>query len=167
MHGQLAREFAATAGQLDHQTEMKEIFETVLDLALIAIDCRHVGLLLCAGPGRLESRGATDSATDEADRLQIALRQGPCWSCMARAAYASAVLVDDTATERRWSAWNPHLAELGLRSALSARLDTPGTTVGVLNLYDFEPHRFNDESVACAQVLALHAATALADLVDA
>ncbi len=165
MHGQLAREFARAAIPLQSQTEPKEIFETVLALARSTVPCRHAGLLVCHGAHNLECVRATDMAADEADHLQVDLQQGPCWSCLTDAG-REAVLIDDTATERRWQAWNPLVAQLGIRSHLSTRLDTYDETVGFLTWYDDSPHNFTAEAVALAHVLALQAAAALAHAMD-
>jgi GAF domain-containing protein len=164
MHGQLAREFAATALGLRDSPEVKEIFETVVQLAAISMHCGHVGLVLCEDPAHLALVQASDAAVDEADRLQVELRQGPCWSCLHRTLATGTVIVDDAATDNRWPAWEPHLATLGLRSAYSARLDTTETTIGFLTLYDDVPHRFTDETAAIAHTLALDTAAALTTL---
>ena len=161
MHGQLAREFAATALGLQDSPEVKEIFETVVQLAAISMNCGHVGLVLCEDAAHLAPVQASDAAVDEADRLQIELKQGPCWSCLHRTLATGTVIVDDAATDNRWPAWEPHLAALGLRSAYSARLDTTETTIGFLTLYDDVPHRFTNETAAIAHTLALDTAAAL------
>ena len=160
MHGQLAREFAAGARPLLHQTEPKEIFATVLSLAKAAVPCRHAGLLLCHGANEFESVQATDLAADEADHLQVDLRQGPCWLCLSNSGL-EAVLVDDTASEDRWQAWRPHVVALGIRSLLSTRLDTYDETIGFITWYDDSPHTFTTEAVNLAHVVSLQAAAAL------
>lgn len=163
MHGQLAREFAAAATTLQDRTESKEIFEAVLTLASLTIPYHHAGLLLCHGSSELEPVQATDFAADEADHLQIALRQGPCWSCMSD---AETITVDDLATEDRWQAWKPHLTTLGIRSILTTRLDTYDETVGVLTWYDETPHHLTPEAACVAHLVGMQAASALAHCRD-
>jgi GAF domain-containing protein len=161
MHGQLAREFAEAAVALRYQTEPKEIFETVLGLASSTVLCDHASLLLFLGAHQLESIQATDSTADKADHLQVELRQGPCWLCLSDPG-PEAVLVGDTTTDRRWRAWTPLIADLGVRSLMSTRLDTYDETVGFLTWYDDSPDKFSAEAIACAHVLALQAAAVLA-----
>ena len=55
------------------------------------------------------------------------------------------------------------MAELGLRSVLSIRLHTSGSTIGALNLYAGRPEAFDDDDDAVAHILARHASIALAN----
>ncbi|MFD7160446.1 GAF domain-containing protein [Kribbella sp. NPDC059898] len=162
MHGQLAREFAETAALLQDRADLAEVLDAIVELAAPIVGCRHVGLLLC-GRGRTLRRGrSTDAEAAEADQVQIAVRQGPCWSCLARPDGPPELLVDDTADEPRWPAWNRPVTELGVRSVLTTRLDTVGRTIGFLTWYADTPHGFAPDTVTVAHVLALHAATPLA-----
>ncbi|HWD83669.1 MAG TPA: GAF domain-containing protein [Kribbella sp.] len=162
MHGQLAREFAETTARLQDRKRPAELLEAIVEFAAPAVGCRHVGLILCGTRPKLRSGPATDAAAAEADHLQIAIRQGPCWSCLARPDGPTEVVVEDTADDTRWPAWNGPVTELGVRSVLSSRLATADLTLGFLTWYSEEPHRFGPDSVAIAHLLALHAAAPLA-----
>jgi len=63
----------------------------------------------------------------------------------------------------RWPAWPPQANQLGIKSILSVRLRTPTATVGALNLYSRELDRFTAKDLAIAQVIADHAAVAVAN----
>jgi GAF domain-containing protein len=162
MHGQLAREFAETAVRLQERSKPGELLDAIVEFAAPAVGCDHVGLILCGRRPKLRSVRATDVEAAEADRLQIAVRQGPCWSCLARPDGPPEILVDDTADEPRWPAWNGPMTELGVRSVLSTRLAADDRTIGFLSWYGEAPHSFDPGSVRIAHVLALHAAGPLA-----
>jgi GAF domain-containing protein len=167
MHGQLAREFAEAAQDLQELHQPDQVLNAIVELAGPAVGCRHVGVLLCARRagsqrGPMLRRGqASDAAAAQADALQIAVRQGPCWSCLARPSGPADVVVDDTTTESRWPAWNGPLAELGLRSVLTFRLNAVGRIVGFLTWYDDAPHTFEPDTIAIAHLVAVHAAVPL------
>ncbi|MFF0267173.1 GAF domain-containing protein [Kribbella sp. NPDC004536] len=163
MHGQLAREFAETSARLHDRKRPDELLEAIVELAAPAVGCPHVGLLLLCGRGRTLKPGrSTDAQAAEADQVQIAVRQGPCWSCLARPDGPPEVVVDDTIDDSRWPAWNRPVLELGVRSVLSSRVATADRTIGFLTWYDDAPHSFSAHSVAVAHLLALHAALPLA-----
>ncbi|GAA3100203.1 GAF domain-containing protein [Kribbella aluminosa] len=161
MHGQLAREFAETAARL-RDRDPGELLDAIVEFAAPTVGCRHAGLMLCGRGRTLRCGRATDAEAARADHLQVAVRQGPCWSSLARPDGPAEILVDDTARESRWPAWNRPMTELGLRNVLSSRLDTVGGTIGFLTWYDEAPHGFDPDSITVAHVLALHAAEPLA-----
>jgi GAF domain-containing protein len=94
------------------------------------------------------------------DRLQAQLGEGPSFTVVKD---SDSVLIRDTAVETRWRGWSTEAAALGLRSVLSVRLRTPTATIGALNLFDTEVDRFGIEDDAVAQLLANHAAVAVAN----
>jgi GAF domain-containing protein len=71
--------------------------------------------------------------------------------------------VPDTSAELRYPDWAPKVAALGLRSVLSVRLATTGSTLGVLQLFNTEPYAFETDDDAVAHILARHASVALAN----
>jgi GAF domain-containing protein len=162
MHGQLAREFAETAARLQDRHKPGELLDAIVEFAGPAVGCRHVGLILCGRRRTLRCVRATDPEAAEADHLQIAVRQGPCWSCLARPDGPAEILVDDTADEPRWPAWNRPLIELGVRSVLSSRLATADGTLGFLTWYADTPHNFTSDTVTTAHLLTLHTTPPLA-----
>ncbi|GAA1594573.1 MULTISPECIES: GAF domain-containing protein [Kribbella] len=166
MHGQLAREFAETAARLQDRAEPAKILDAIVDLAVPAVGCGHVGLLVCGRGRTLRRCRSTDAEAAEADQVQVAVRQGPCWSCLARPDGPPELLVDDTADELRWPAWNRPVTELGVRSVLTTRLATVDRTVGFLTWYADTPHGFAPEAIRTAHVLALHAAAPLAHALE-
>ncbi|MGZ0146036.1 GAF domain-containing protein [Kribbella sp. WER1] len=166
MHGQLAREFTQLAEHLRDRTGPQELLDTIIRLAVPAVGCRHVGLLLCVRGRTLRLGQATDAEAAEAGQVQIAVRQGPCWSGLACPDGPGEILVDDTTDDARWPAWNWPVTELGVRSVLSARLTTDDGPVGFLSWYDTAPHGFTPDVVTVAHVVALHAAEPLSRVLE-
>jgi hypothetical protein len=72
------------------------------------------------------------------------------------------VLVADTRTDQRWPAWAKRVRELGVRSVLDVPMNVSRRTVGVLGLYSTRIDAFDTDDEAISQILARHAAVALA-----
>ena len=69
----------------------------------------------------------------------------------------------DVAVDPRWPKWGPAVAELGLRSVLSLRLETKARRYGSLNLYAEQVGAFDDDDLAVATIFVRHASVALAN----
>lgn len=113
--------------------------------------------------GRRESAGATDSIVLRADRLQYELGQGPCLSAWAE---QRAIIIQDTREENRWPKWTAAVANLPLRSVLSAPLTTEGRRIGAFKVYSPAPLAFDDHSVFLIERLADPAAVLLGNARD-
>ena len=70
--------------------------------------------------------------------------------------------VDDIGEELRWPRFAPAMTGLGVRSMLSFRLFLASDTLGVLNLFSSRARAFDSESQHVGELLATHAAVALA-----
>lgn len=137
----------------------EETVERILAFALSAVQCEHAGVSLQRRGNRLETLATTDPIVRGLDELQVRLGEGPD---LALVSDRLGVLVSDTRTETRWPEWSRQAAELGVRSMLGTRLYTRERTLGTLNLYDRAPDHFDVDDQAVAQVMARHAAAALA-----
>jgi GAF domain-containing protein len=113
--------------------------------------------------GRRESTGATDPVVLQADKLQYELGQGPCLSAWAE---QRAIIIQDTREETRWPEWTAAVAELPLRSVLSAPLTTEGRHIGALKVYSPSPRAFDDHSIFLIERLATPAAVMLGNARD-
>ncbi|MEO6604596.1 MAG: GAF and ANTAR domain-containing protein, partial [Aeromicrobium sp.] len=95
----------------------------------------------------------------ESHNLQIVFDEGPCLDAIEGGPlYRS----DDVAADLRWPAWGPAVAEMGMRSVLSIRLETRARRYGSLNLYAERLGAFDDDDVAVASIFVTHASVALA-----
>ncbi|MBT2566965.1 GAF and ANTAR domain-containing protein [Arthrobacter sp. ISL-85] len=113
--------------------------------------------------GRSESVGATDTVVLQADKLQYGLGQGPCLSAWSE---QRPIIIQDTQEETRWPLWTAAVAELPLRSVLSAPLTTGGKHIGALKVYSRLPLAFDDNSVFLIERLATPAAALLGHIRD-
>jgi len=159
VNDEFAEDFARMALQLHEGSGVEQTVERVLQFALAAIGCGHAGVMLVHGRKTVETAAATDTLVEKADRLQMECGEGPCLSAIFE---QESFLVPDTAIDERWPRWSPRVADLGLRSVLTIRLTTKGSTIGALNLFDSEPNRFDADDDAVAHILARHASIALA-----
>ncbi|MDQ0870916.1 GAF domain-containing protein [Arthrobacter sp. V1I9] len=121
------------------------------------------GASLINARGRRESAGATDPVVLQADKLQYELGQGPCLSAWAE---QRAVIIQDTREETRWPEWTAAVANLPLRSVLSAPLTTEGRHIGAFKVYSPAPHVFDDHSIFLIERLAVPAAVMLGNARD-
>jgi len=151
--------FAEMVLEVHTDGTVDETVERILAFALSAVQCQYAGVSLQRQGKMIESVASTDPVVEGLDELQTRLGEGPDLDLVSD---RLGVLVADTATETRWTEWSRQAAELGIRSMLGARLYTPTRVVGTLNLYDTRPDHFDLDDQAVAQVLARHAAAALA-----
>jgi GAF domain-containing protein len=158
VNGEYAEDFARMALQLHEESGVEQTVERVLQFALAAVGCGHAGVMLVHGGSSVETAAATDDLVEKADRLQMETGEGPCLSVIFE---HDSFRIADTATDEHWPLWSRRVAELGLRSMMSIRLATGGSTIGALNLFDAEPNRFDADDDAVAHILARHASIAL------
>ena len=113
--------------------------------------------------GHSESTGATDKVVLRADKLQYKLGEGPCLSAWAE---QRPIIIRDTQKENRWPLWTAAVADLPLRSVLSAPLTTKGRHIGAIKVYSLLPLAFDDNSVFLIERLASPAAVLLGHIRD-
>lgn len=155
-----ADEFAEIAASLHESDTFEETVDKVLEFALKAVGGRCAGVVFVRR-GQVETIASTDSVVARLDQLQLQLEDGPD---IARATDRASVLVRDTRTESRWPHWAGAADEAGVRSMVGARLYVSGDAMGSLNVYASRPDNFSEEDRSVAQVLARHAAIALANV---
>lgn len=97
----------------------------------------------------------------ELDQLQSELREGPAISAIRE---HNTVFINDLAEpDTRWPHFATKAVELGVRSMLCLRLFVRRENLGALNLYAAEPDVFTTDDAILADLVAQHAAVALAD----
>ena len=164
----LANELAKLTGQAaDGFLTEENASKAVQSLAYVLRDsipnAAGAGASIINARGRRESAGATDPVVLRADKLQYELGQGPCLSAWAE---QRAIIIQDTRQETRWPKWTAAIAELPLRSVLSAPLTTEGRRIGALKVYSPSPLVFDDHSVFLIERLAGPAAVLLGSARD-
>ena len=111
------------------------------------------------GRSKVEPRASTSDLPREVDTLQGRIGQGPCLDAVWE---TEVVRVDDVAAEDRWPEFAWQASELGVGSMLCFQPFVSGDQLGAFNLYSRIPRAFDDESQEIGQMLAAHAAVALA-----
>jgi GAF domain-containing protein len=142
-----------TAGDRDEMLSRVTHFarETIqgVDFASISVRFRD---------GHLETFASTAEVINQADALQYALREGPCYETAATT--VKAVATDDLSTDARWPSYGPAAAALGLRAQLAVLFYDNPQSRGALNLYSSTAATFA-EQLPLAQLFARHAAIAM------
>lgn len=116
------------------------------------------GILLISKGGKFESLAGTSELPHELDALQELFQEGPC---VAAALDDVVVRTNDFREEGRWPAYSSAVARVGVLSGMSFKLYTSGRTAGALNLFGFQPRKWDTESETIGTVLAAHAAAAV------
>ena len=151
--------FSHMALELHDEPDADATVQRIAEYARIAVGCADAGIMLVHARRHIETAAATSSRVGESHDLQIVHDEGPCLDAIDG---EGVYLVSDTSTDRRWSKWGPAVHELGMRSAVSIRLETRDRRYGSLNLYDDEVDAFDDDDVAVATIFSRHASVALA-----
>jgi GAF domain-containing protein len=156
-----AQDLARMALVLHELPDVGQTAERFLDYVLAGLGASHASVVLTHRGGRLEPAASSDALTEEADRLQVELGEGPAYEAVQS---ERSVVSADASVDERWPQWSAEMARnVTLRSVLSVRLRTSTQTVGVLSLFDPATNRFSESGDATAQMFADHAAVAFAN----
>lgn len=153
----LAVEFAELAERLQG-SDFELTLTEVLKAAMTAVNADLGGVMLVR-KGKAESAAVSDDLVTRADELQYEAGDGPCLEAIDE---RETFIIEDTRTDTRWPQWSAAVAEIGIRSVLSIRLQTASGTLGALNLYAMEPGRYSRDDAVVGTILATHASVALA-----
>jgi GAF domain-containing protein len=151
--------FARLAVDLRDTNCVTETVDMVVEFALKALDCTHAGVVFSERKGRAEVAAVTDPALVDIYLDQVEAGAGPLVAALSG---LQTVLIRDTATDERWPVWTGRVRALGVGSVLDVPMNVSQRTVGVLGLYSSRTDAFDTGDEAIAQILARHAAVALA-----
>jgi hypothetical protein len=154
-----AEQFAELSSQLLRERQELPTLDRVVALAVETIESSDYASISVRTGNEVETPASTDPLAFDADELQYRLAEGPCLEAI----WASdACLIDDLTVETRWPRWARLVAESGIRSVLSVRIQAPeGDTLASLNLYARQPRAFDDTDLAIATIFARHAGAAI------
>lgn len=145
-----------------NRADIQQTLQTINDWGRRAVEGTAAGILLMGGR---RSRGETVVSTadhvKEAHDLQINMGEGPCLQVL-MAGNPPTFVVGDTKGDRRFPQWGPGAANLGLRSSISAVLETEDKRFGSLNVYSSEPHAFTRDDLEVIEIFGRRAARAIA-----
>jgi GAF domain-containing protein len=108
---------------------------------------------------RVDAAAATDDVVTRLDALQTSLQEGPTLSALED---RRPLLVNNLAVAERWPQFVPSAMDFGVHAMLTFPLLVQRGPLGALTLYGASPHVFSDDSVSIGEILAQHAAVALA-----
>lgn len=151
--------FSHMALDLHAEPDADATVELIAEFARIAVDCADAGIMLVHARRHIETAAATSPRVAESHDLQIVHDEGPCLDALDGDAIYS---VPDTSNDPRWSKWGPAVHQIGMRSAVSVRLETRGRRYGSLNLYADEVGAFSEDDIAVATIFSRHASVAIA-----
>jgi GAF domain-containing protein len=152
--------FADMALALHDEPTAERTVDRINEYAKAAMRCDDAGILLVHTRHRVETAAATSERAERAHDLQTELDEGPCLDALT--GDESYYLIDDTSTDPRWPRWGKIVADLGIPSVLSIRLETRARRYGSLNLYGSQTAMFGPDDLAVASIFARHASIALA-----
>jgi GAF domain-containing protein len=140
----------------DVEATLQAITATAVRVVPHAEDC---GISYVLGRSKVEPRASTSDLPREVDALQGRIGQGPCLDAVWE---SEIVRVDDVGADERWPEFARQASGLGVGSMMCFQLFVTGDQLGAFNLYSCTPGAFDDESQEIGQMLAAHAAVALA-----
>src|ERR1700761_863584 len=147
---------SAMQAQPDVDTTLKTMVGAIVDLIP---EASWAGVSVVEKRRTIRPAFPADAVAEELDRLQTELGEGPLFDALAE---ESTVHLPDLRTESRGPKFVDAATHLGVHCMLSFRLFVEAGNVGVLNIYGPKPGIFSQESVTTGEVLAQHAAVALA-----
>jgi len=104
---------------------------------------------------------ASDPLVEQADIQQYQLDEGPCLSATRERAV---IRIDDLHSERRWPRWRDAVADLELRSVLSAPMIAGDEAIGAIKVYSREIAAYDDRCEHLLTLFAQQAAILLANM---
>jgi GAF domain-containing protein len=152
--------FADMALDLHDEPSTERTIDRIAEYAKAGMRSDDAGILLVHSRRRIETATATSERAERAHDLQTELDEGPCLDALT--GDEPYYLIGDTATDPRWPRWGRIVADLGVRSVLSIRLETRARRYGSLNLYGSTPEMFGPDDLAVAAIFGRHASIALA-----
>lgn len=117
------------------------------------------GVTVVTDRGKLERRAGTDDLPGRVADLQNDAGEGPCLQCVHD---RRTVLVTDMATDTRWPRFAARIVAEPIGSMVSAPLFVRTLSLGSLSLYAPASHAFDAQVQEVLEILASHAAVAVA-----
>ncbi len=140
------------------ELDLEQLLTQVASYAVQAIPGADGAGLTLLEEGRSDTIVATATFVRDIDDIQYRLMQGPCVSA---AAEARTVISGSLGADRRWPQFGSHVARLGVHSAVSLPLVTPGGVVGAMNVYARAKHVFDVHAAELGGIFAVPAAIAV------
>lgn len=155
----LARSLGDLALAMESKLDVESVLRTITAGAVAIVPgVRWAGISLIQGRV-IQARVPTDPLVAKIDELQSELDEGPCITALRE---CHTVHIDDMSQETRWPRFAAAALKLGVRTSLSFQLFVLNDNLGSLNLYGEKASVFDEDSIFYGEILAQHAAVAMA-----
>jgi GAF domain-containing protein len=149
------------SGVLLSRESVNTVVELVTTLAAATLPgTTGAGVSLVNQAGK-RTTAASDPLVEQADLQQYQLDEGPCLSA---ARERAVIRIDDLHSEQRWPRWRDAVAELALRSVLSAPLIAGNESIGAIKVYSTEIAAYDMGGEHLLTLFAEQAAILLANM---
>ncbi|MEZ0164426.1 GAF and ANTAR domain-containing protein [Kineococcus sp. LSe6-4] len=156
----LSRRLAELALQLHRHRDPQDVLDGIVTAAVALVPgAREATITQVRRRQVVSAVAATSPGAGSFDALQQELGEGPCLDALFT---EPLVRVDDLAADTRWPALARRAPDVGVASAVCVRLYVAGDNLGALNLLAPNPGAFDEEAEDVGQLLASHAAIAVA-----
>ena len=156
---EFGRRLAEAARGMSDARHPADTLQRIATMAVDLIDACDVAGVCVLRPGRNDTCAHTHASLQVMDDLQHDLAEGPS---MSGNPAVDVVSVGDLSRDARWPRWGSEVVDrTGVRAYLGYRLFVEDDSIGLLNLYAYEPDAFDHEDKLDGLVAAAHASVAL------
>ena len=156
---EFGRRLAEAARGMSGTRGTADTLQRIAAMAVDLIDSCDVAGVCVLRPNRNDTCAHTDGALQVMDDLQHDLAEGPS---MGGPSTADVISIGDLARDAPWPRWASEVVgRTGVRAYLGFRLFVEDDSIGLLNLYAYEPDAFDHEDQLDGLVAAAHASVAL------
>ena len=148
----LADAFVEVADTLVDDFDVVDFLDTLAEHAVRVSGAAAAGLLLSDHHGRLQLMAATGENARSLELYQLQNSEGPCLDAFRLR--EPVVNADLAHAGGRWPRFAPHAIEAGYRSVHAFPMRLRDQTIGALNLFGAEDHRFSPDEVRVVQAFA-------------
>jgi ANTAR domain len=157
-HVEPASVFTSLADIVTEGSTPKEMYAAICVAATLMVPgCDHASLMITRD-GACSTAAVSDPVAHKIDKLELALRSGPCLDVFEE---QTVQIAPDLTTGDRWPVFATRVvAETQVRGAMRVRMPVDRAKVGALNLFSDAANAFDSKSVERAIVLAAFATVA-------
>ena len=156
---EFGRRLAEAAREMSDARHPADTLQRIATMAVELVDACDVAGVCVLRPMRDDTCAHSHTSLQVMDDLQHVLAEGPS---MGGPSTADVISVGDLSRDAPWPQWGSRVVEqTGVRAYLGFRLFVEDDSIGMLNLYAYEPDAFDDDDKLDGLVAAAHASVAL------
>lgn len=144
--------------RLTNRLGLEDVLTRVARYAVKAIPGADGAGLTLLEKDRADTIVATATFVSEIDDIQYGIGEGPC---ITAAHEGRTVISGSLGGDPRWRRFGGTVARLGVHSALSLPLRSPGGVVGAMNVYAHGRQIFDERAAELGEIFAIPAAVAV------